>query len=267
MNAPERPIAEEDLHAYVDDRLDPVSRAAVSRYLEQNSVAANHAAAYRAQAERLRAAFAARATEPIPPALNLSRLLEERLARRPAPWRVAAGIVLAIGVGAATGWVGQSATASRPPTGIAALKNEAVANHLLYAADRRRPIELGAAQRDDLTQWVSSRLHHAVAPPDLAMLGYRFMGGRLVATMHGAAALFLYDNDRGSRLSIFIRPMRSGEATPILALDVRGVDGCAWVDHGLGYVLIADEPYRQLERISNYARKQIVARTEPALAG
>jgi anti-sigma factor RsiW len=257
MNAPERPIAEEDLHASVDDRLDLAARAAVARYLQQNPIAADRATAYIAQAERLRAAFAARAAEPIPPGLNLSRLIEQRLARHRTPWRIAAAVLLAIGVGAAGGWMLRTATAPGSLSGIAALEHEAVANHLLYAADKRHPIELGAAQRDDLTQWVSGRLKHPVAPPDLSVLGYRFMGGRLVATAHGAAALFLYDNDRGTRLSIFVRPMPSGETTRILVLDIGDVDGCAWVDHGIGYTLIADEPYRQLERMSEYVRKQI----------
>lgn len=261
MNAPERPIAEEDLHAYVDGRLDPASRGAVARYLEQNPAAAERATAYQAQVERLRAAFAARAAEPIPPALNLSRLIEQRLARRRPPWRTAASVALAIGIGAGGGWMIRSATAPEQLSGIAALEHEAVANHLVYAADNRRPIELGPAQRDDLAQWVSSRLKHPIAPPDLGGLGYRFMGGRLVATGHGAAALFLYDNDRGARLSIFVRPMRTGETTPILVLDIGDVDGCAWVEHGIGYTLIADEPYKELERMSEYVRKQIAERT------
>lgn len=260
MNEPERPIAEEDLHAYVDDRLDPSARASVAGYLERNQVAAERAAAYAAQIERLKAAFSLRAAEPIPPALNLSRLIEQRLAERRAPWRAAATVVLAVGLGAAGGWMLSSLTALRQLSGVAALEHEAVANHLVYAADRQRPIELGAAERDNLTQWVSNRLRHPVAPPDLAVLGYRFMGGRLVATAHGAAALFLYDNDRGPRLSIFVRPMRSDETTPILVLDIGAVDGCAWVEHGIGYALIPNEPYEQLERMSEYVRKQLAGR-------
>lgn len=261
MSAPERPIAEEDLHAYVDDQLDPASRAAVARYLEQHPAVAQRVAAYAIQTERLRSAFAARAEEPVPPGLNLSRLVEQRLARRRSSWRIAASVALGIGIGAGGGWSIRSATEPGQPSGIAALEHEAVANHLVYASDKQRPIELGAGQRDDLAQWVSRRLKHPVAPPDLAMLGYRFMGGRLVATTHGAAALFLYDDDRGSRLSIFVRPMRSGETTPILVLDIGDVDGCAWVDHGIGYTLIADAPYKELERMSEYVRKQIAERT------
>lgn len=261
MNEVWRPISEEDLHAYVDDRLDPDQRAVVARYLDANPAAADRVAAYIKQRDQLRAAFAAPALEPIPPALNLSRLVEERLARHRSSWRIAAVIALTLIAGAGGGWLLRSALVPTPLAGIAALEHEAVANHLVYAADHRHPIELGAAQRDDLAQWVSNRLKHPIAPPDLDALGYRFMGGRLVATEHGAAALFLYNNDRGSRLSIFVRPMQSGESTPILVLDIGDVDGCAWVDKGIGYTLIADEPYKKLEWMSQYVRKQIGERT------
>jgi anti-sigma factor RsiW len=261
MTVPERPIAEEDLHAYVDEQLDPAARAGVARYLEQHPAVAQRIAAYAAQVEGLRAAFAARAAEPIPPTLNLSRLLEQRLASGPSWWRVAAAVALAVGVGAGGGWVLRAMTEPQGSSGIAALEREAVANHLVYAPDTRHPIELGAAQRDDLTRWVSSRLKHPVAPPDLTTLGYRFMGGRLVATTNGAAALFLYNNDRDTRLSIFVRPMQSDETTPILVLDIGDVDGCAWVDHGIGYTLIAAASYPELQRMSEYVRQQIGGRT------
>ena len=54
MNAPEQPIAEEDLHAYVDNQLDLASRAVVARYLEQHPDVAVRVAAYAAQVQRLR---------------------------------------------------------------------------------------------------------------------------------------------------------------------------------------------------------------------
>ena len=34
------------------------------------------------------------------------------------------------------------------------------------------------------------------------------MGGRLVATEHGPAALFMYDDDRGTRVTMLVRPMK-----------------------------------------------------------
>jgi hypothetical protein len=44
-----------------------------------------------------------------------------------------------------------------------------------------------------------------VAVPDLS--GYRFMCGRLVATVYEQAALHMYDEDHGTRLVMLARTM------------------------------------------------------------
>ena len=104
MSDPARPIAEEELHAYVDNMLDADRLSAVLRYLQEHPEAAQQVAAYRAQREALRSAFAAVAAEPIPPRLLLERLIQERLSRKWIPWRVAAGVVLAFALGGTGGW-------------------------------------------------------------------------------------------------------------------------------------------------------------------
>jgi anti-sigma factor RsiW len=48
--------------------------------------------------------------------------------------------------------------------------------------------------------WVSQRFGCSVAVPDLSGSGYRSIGGRLVATAHGPAALAMHDDDHGTRL-------------------------------------------------------------------
>lgn len=261
MNEAERPMAEETLHAYVDGRLDPALCAAVERYLQQNRAEAERVGAYSRQRDLLRTAFAGVVAEPIPPQLKLSRIVEERLARRRSPWRAAAGIVLALVIGGGGGWLVHSLAAPERYTGIAALEHEAANNHLVYAEDHHHPVELGPAQREELIRWVSSRLRHPVMLPELASLGYRFIGGRLVATKDGAAALFLYDDQRGERLSILVRPMRADRTTPIIILDIGDLDGCAWIENGVGYALIADRPYKELVRMSEFVRKQLGERT------
>ena len=92
MRAVERPISEEDLQGYVDERLERERREKVERYLDAQPELSRRVAAYRDHGIALRMAFASHASEPIPPELNLNRLLEARLTRRPSPWwRAAAG--------------------------------------------------------------------------------------------------------------------------------------------------------------------------------
>ena len=62
----------------------------------------------------------------------------------------------------------------------------------------------------------------AWSPPDLSPLGYRLLGGRLLATEHGgAAALFVYDDADGHRLTVLLRPM----APELRAVRTDGTQG------------------------------------------
>jgi anti-sigma factor RsiW len=251
-----RPISEDELHAYIDGQLDPGRRQEVERYLQAYPAVAQRAAGYSTQRDSLRAAFAESGVQPLPSSLNLTRLIEERLGRRRLlPWFALAGIVLAFGFGGTGGWL----LGERPPAGMDALVAEAAASYAVHASDKGRPVELWAPQRDDLVRWVSNRLNRAVAPPDLSALGYQLLGGRLVATSHGPAALFLYEAGNGTRLAVFVRPMVKGRTRPIEQVDIGDMDGCAWIDRGIGYTVIAAESYERLLEISEQVRQQAQA--------
>jgi anti-sigma factor RsiW len=260
MSDPLRPIAEEELHAYIDGQLDMARQPDVLRYLQEHPDVAQQVAAWRTQREALRAAFGPVAAEPIPPRLGLERLIQQRLGRRWVPWRAAAAIVLAFGLGGAGGWFLRSGATPQQAT-LTLLTQEAVANHVVYSADKRRPTELGATQRDDLARWVSNRLNHQVAPPDLSADGYGYMGGRLAATPDGPAGLFMYDNAQGIRLTVFVLPLRSAESAPIQHVDFAHVDGCAWIDKNIGYTVVGDLPPAELRRIAELVRRQLSGTT------
>jgi anti-sigma factor RsiW len=232
----------------------------VLRYLQDHPDVAQQVAAWRAQRDALRAAFGPVAREPIPPRLGLERLIQERLSRRWMPWRAAAAMVLAFGLGGAGGWFLHRGITPQQAT-LTLLTQEAVANHVVYSADKRRPTELGATQREDLARWVSNRLNHQVAPPDLSADGYGYMGGRLAATQDGPAGLFMYDNAKGVRLTVFVLPLRSAETAPIQHVDFAHVDGCAWIDKNIGYTVVGDLPPAELRRIAEQVRRQLSGST------
>jgi anti-sigma factor RsiW len=65
--------------------------------------------------------------------------------------------------------------------------------------------------------------------PDLTTSGYRLMGERLVATSHGPAAMFMYDDDRGSRIVVLTRPMSSADQNAPMTPQLQGdIGGFAW---------------------------------------
>jgi anti-sigma factor RsiW len=261
MSDSSRPIAEEELHAHVDGQLDADRQPVVLRYLQDHPEVAHRVAEWRAQREALRVAFAPIAAEPIPPRLGLERLVQERLARRRRPWLAAASVLLAFALGGTGGWFVRGGLTPPATSSITLLAQEAVANHIVYTADRRRPTELGAEQRDDLARWVSNRLNHRVAPPDLAKDGFTYMGGRLAATPDGPAGLFMYNGPQGVRLTVFVLPLSAAPSAPLQRVDFANVDGCAWIEKGVGYTVVGRLPYPELRRLADLVRQQLSGST------
>ncbi len=259
MSGSGRPVSEEDLHAFVDNLLAPERRPIVLRYLQENPAEAARVAAYAAQRQALRDALERHYDAVIPPRLNPHFLIEQRKVRHRLMWRAAAAVVLALGLGGGGGWVlrGQFAPASGE---LETLAREAVANHVVYTADKRRPTELGEDQREDLARWVSNRLNRKVTPPDLSESGFRYIGGRLAATPEGPAGMFMYQNDAGVRLTIFVRPDANARNRPIAPMESSPVAGAAWIEKGVGYTVVAPVPSDELRRIAEQVQRLLNAR-------
>jgi anti-sigma factor RsiW len=249
-----RPITEDDLHAYVDGVLEPEREAEVAIYLEGHPDMARRVAAFSDQRDLLRKALAPIADEPVPSQLNLSGMIESRRRRSsPVWWAIAAMLMLSIG--GLGGWVMRGSLQSSNG-GLAALAQEAAYSYSVYAPDRVRPVEMRASDSAQLVQWVSNRLKQPVKLPDLTGSGYRLMGGRLIATSHGPAAMFMYDDDRGDRLVVLTRPMASEQSAPMAPHSGGDVSGFAWADGGMGYSLVGQAAAESLRPIANEVRKQ-----------
>lgn len=266
-----RPILEEDLHAYVDEALDAQRRREVRDYLLQHPEAAREVEAHALHRRELRAALAPVADEPLPPTLNLARMVaehelrehheqqERRAPHRRWPWGMAAAVVLALGLGTGAGWSLRGGAAAGGDAGIFALGREAARSYDVYASDTTRPVEMGPSQRAELVSWVSSRLGRKVAIPDLSPSGYSFMGGRLVMTEHGPAGLFMYDDAHGTRLALMVRPMAVEQNTPVMKKIDGPRAGFAWADEGLGYGVVGANEAQVLHPLADEMRRQIGA--------
>jgi len=250
-----RPITEEELHAFVDQTLDVRRKEEVSAYLNAHPEISKRVEAYRRQREILKTAYAPIANEPIPAQLNLARMIERK--RRPAlasSWLAAAAAVVLLCTGGIGGWSLRGVTQS--PEGIAALAEEASATYVVYAPDHIRPVEIKASERDALVDWTTERLGRAVAIPDLSASGFRLMGGRVVATAHGPAAMFMYDNDHGTRLVMLARRMAVDQNMPMVPQSHGTLNGYAWADKGLGFSLVGPASPEQLHPLADEVRKQ-----------
>lgn len=250
-----RPISEDDLHAFVDQALDARRLVEVAAYLESHPEVAARVARYREQTDMLRAALAPVAEEPVPPELDLGRMIADRR-RRGAMVQWAAAAVVLVCIGGFGGWSLRGITGA-PGAGLPALAMEAADSYAVFAPDRAHAVEIAASDRDGLLQWISERLGRKVAVPDLTAAGYRFIGGRVVATAHGPAALFLYDDGRGGRLAVLSRPMAVDKNAPMAPLARGTVHGYAWSQNGLGYSLVGDAPADALHPIADDVRRQV----------
>jgi anti-sigma factor RsiW len=258
MSETHGPVNEDELHAYVDRQIDATRLATVEEYLREHPADAQRIAVYQRQRSLLREALSPLAAEPVPPRLRLDQIISERLRRRQPLWRLAAMIVLGIGLGGIAGWYLRAPLEpGRTTSAIALLRQEAIATHIVYSVDRRHPIEVSAAERDHLKQWLSNRLHRVIVPPDLSGFGYKLLGGRLLATEQGRpAALFMYEGPDKERLSVIMRPMASELYAAPTDLAQGTINGSGWIDDGLGLAVVADLPEAELDRIARQIKAE-----------
>ena len=252
-------INEDDLHAYVDGRLDAARSSQVEDYLERNPGVAARIAAYIEQSHDLRAAFTDAVAKPDFTLVTNPALAASHRGSRLSPWlSAAAAILFAFILGGGGGWLARGQMAPPQPGGVTALTQEAVANHLVYTEDHGRPVELTADREVDLVRWLSHRLNSRLVVPDLRSAGYQFMGGRLVATDHGPAAMLMYVDASGNRLTVFTRPMpldkRNLKTTPVGA---DGISGFAWICDGHGYSVLATANAGNIRNVADIVRQQV----------
>lgn len=224
-------IDEQRLHAYVDDALDGSARQEVEAYLARHPEAAARVAAWRRQKQALHALFDPVLTEPVP-----ARLLP----RPPAARRLRYAAMLAwLGLGVILGWLGRGAAPAPQP--LASLPREAAAAHVVYAPEVLHPVEVEATREVHLVQWLSKRLGRELPAPDLSRAGFQLVGGRLLPAQDGPAAQFMYQDDQGRRVTLYVRVLAGTTADTAFRYERRdGVSVFYWVDGRFGYALSGD---------------------------
>src|SRR5271168_1697270 len=111
MNDRDQIVSEDELNAYVDDELPAERLSAVEAWLTTHPDDAMKVAAWRQQADLIRARYGAVINEKPPQRLNVDRLTRRRYGA------LAAGIaatLAALLVGGAAGWTARGAVAATP---------------------------------------------------------------------------------------------------------------------------------------------------------
>lgn len=271
MNPPlNPPITESDLQAFVDGQLTLERQREVQAYLDGRPDEAQRVAVYRAQKRELRALFDPVLDEALPP-----RLLQRAQPR--VPWfrqSLAAGIVIAAVslVSGAGGWALRGAQAPQAVVMIPAatgFAQRAAVAHAVYSPEQRRPVEVDAAHQDQLVTWLSKRMGAPMKAPHLQEVGYALEGGRLLPGRQGPVAQFMYRDEAGARLTLYVSSEISDLAAPPGASAATNAETAFrfaqegplnvfyWVDGPWGYAISAGADRAVLARVSSEVYRQL----------
>ncbi len=260
MKAVSRPTEEDDLQAWVDGRLAPGETEAVEAYFAAHPELRERWSQYARQREELRAAFAGPAEQAIPARLCVTRLMVERRRQRYRRLaRIAASVALLI-VGGIGGWGAHDLlpafTSSASAVLASSVFDDAIAAHRTFSVETRHPVEVGANEEAHLVQWLSKRLGHQLIVPDLSALGFGLMGGRLLPADSGPAALFMYEDGKGTRLSCYYLVVDVAGETEFQFREQNGISAFYWVDDGLAYAIAANAPRNLLLQVAEIVYQQ-----------
>ncbi|MCC8391182.1 anti-sigma factor [Paraburkholderia sp. MMS20-SJTR3] len=148
-----------------------------------------------------------------------------------------AGLTLALGPLAPrlTGgaWSGAWGRFGAQPAGFAQRADVAYA---VYSPERRHPVEVAASEEEHLINWLSKRLNRPLSVPSLQEYGYSLVGGRLLPGEAGPAAQFMYENQAGARLTLYVAG-GTQDQTAFRLLRDGNRRTFYWVSDGMGYAL------------------------------
>ncbi len=229
-------LSEADIHAYVDGRLDAADCRRVEAWLERHPQRAAQIRDWQRDAQQLRAALGS-----LPPAERASALDPAAVRRRQrrrvrARLALAAALLLAVGIGGAGGWQmrGYHAWSAEAPMA------DALQAYRMFALDRQVPLDVVQEHAGQLQAWLDQHFHDSTRLPDLANSGFRAVGGRLLATDSGPAALVLYENSRGNAISFYIRSPSPRAGTLSRGQRRQGELAAAyWSGSGYNYALVS----------------------------
>lgn len=243
-------IDETELHAWIDGRLSPDRAGIVGAAVAADAGLAEQANAYAEQNRAIRALFGGVADEPLPERLRAANIVSRQTRRRRLIHVAASVVWLAVGLAGgwlANGWLGDRALveASRH------VAQEAMSAHRVYAVEVLHPVEVFADQEMHLVKWLSRRLGHDIRTPDLMPLGFQLVGGRLLPAEGGEpAAHFLYEDQAGRRVTVYISLFESGQETAFRYQEMQGAGAFVWLEPEMGYAIAGDIPREPLLALS-----------------
>lgn len=249
---PQMTVTTDMLHAYVDGQLSANDQAMVKAHLTDNPDIAAEVAEWQMQNEQLLQLYAEPVVKP--------RALAAKSNRRSSSlsgWRMAAAIALFV-AGAASGFIARPSIAPQEDPILELTLNDAFAAHVVYVADPHRPVEVRANEEELLVTWLSRRIGTQLAAPDLSVQGFDLIGGRLVPGETRPAALFMYEDSSGKRVTVFV----TTESVPHFASfrfeDRDGLSAAHWTEDNLQFAVVGELDRDAIRTMAVEVYRQII---------
>ncbi len=237
-----KPVGEADLQAWADGRLPPARRHMLDAHFAFHPEDAVRARTYREQREllgRLADSLVFEDAEDFRPELLealAARLERGRRVRRAAMAAAVAGI---LAVSGATAWYGIPDRSGAPPITQAAVPD------LLFDPSSFATTEEVAAEEDSIG-WLGKHLAgRSLRRPDLETLGLKFVRGSVLRNLQTPAIRLIYEDERGSKLYIFVGVVR-GEEEQAFGIVPEGYISLQWRNGPVVFALIAPSDSPQL---------------------
>jgi len=256
-----RDFSERDIHMALDGELPGEERMAYDAWLEANPEMKAKATRYIADRAALRSAFAGVMDEPVPARLR-QVVFGEAPARTPAwrsRWWLSAAAAVVLAVGGLGGYVAGIDGVGKTDDSDDVLAEQAIAAHVIYAAEKRHAVEVPASDKDHLQTWLSNRIGLKLVAPDLASEGFELVGGRLLPAGQGKAAMLLYEDAKGERISLFVTAESSATTKGTYTAEADGPEAVYWLDKGYGCAVVGSLPPERLSAVAKSAYGQLVA--------
>lgn len=250
--------ADETLLAYAAGTLPPEKAAAVKAALAADPEARAKLSDWERQNRALVALYGPVADEPVPDRMldtvRAARAAEAGPNARRRAW-LAAAVIAAVAVGAGGGWAARGTLTPQPQA--VAVVDAAMRAWATYSVEVMHPVEVRADDAVHLTNWLSRRLGHQISPPDFAAVGFTLMGGRVVPADGGTAAMLMYDNAAGQRITLYVAADKEDRETAFRFAEGDGVQAFVWTDRDLSYAVVGAVPRETLRRIALAAYDQM----------
>lgn len=116
-----------------------------------------------------------------------------------------------------------------------------------------------SSEQEHLLSWLSRRVGTTLRAPDLTKYDLKLLGGRLLPGLSGPAALFMYENGSGERVTLYCTPVKA-PTTTLIYKDVENTGSVQWIENDYGWVVSGPVNKDQLKVVATAAYEQLEAR-------